>query len=192
MILKRTAKLTSNFEQALIYATQLHANQIRKVDKIPYISHLMSVSALILEAGGTEDEAIAGLLHDAVEDQGGKATREEIRQKFGETVVEIVDGCTETDITPKPPWKERKIQYIENIRNGSDSVKLVSQADKLHNARSLLIGYQNQGDKLWDYFSGSKEDKLWFYGELLKIYQQGNVNFMTVELERILAELGNN
>ena len=192
MILKRTAKLTSNFEQALIYATQLHANQTRKVDKIPYISHLMSVSALILEAGGTEDEAIAGLLHDAVEDQGGKATREEIRQKFGETVVEIVDGCTETDITPKPPWKERKIQYIENIRNGSDSVKLVSQADKLHNARSLLIGYQNQGDKLWDYFSGSKEDKLWFYGELLKIYQQGNVNFMTVELERILAELNNN
>ena len=192
MILKRTAKLTSNFEQALIYATQLHANQIRKVDKIPYISHLMSVSALILEAGGTEDEAIAGLLHDAVEDQGGKATREEIRQKFGETVVEIVDGCTETDITPKPPWKERKIQYIENIRNGSDSVKLVSLADKLHNARSLLIGYQNQGDKLWDYFSGSKENKLWFYGELLKIYQQGNVNFMTVELERILAELNNN
>ena len=192
MILKRTAKLTTKFEQALIYATQLHANQTRKVDKIPYISHLMSVSALILEAGGSEDEAIAGLLHDAVEDQGGKATREEIRQKFGETVVEIVDGCTETDITPKPPWKQRKIDYIDNIRNGSDSVKLVSLADKLHNARSLLIGYQNQGDKLWDYFSGSKEDKLWFYGELLEIYQQGNINFMTVELERILQELGNN
>ena len=192
MILKRTAKSTTKFEQALIYATQLHANQTRKVDKIPYISHLMSVSALILEAGGSEDEAIAGLLHDAVEDQGGKATREEIREKFGETVVEIVDGCTETDITPKPPWKQRKIDYIENIRNGSDSVKLVSLADKLHNARSLLIGYRNKGDKLWDYFSGSKEDKLWFYGELLEIYQQGNINFMTVELERILQELGNN
>ena len=191
MILKRTAKSTTKFEQALIYATQLHANQTRKVDKIPYISHLMSVSALILEAGGSEDEAIAGLLHDAVEDQGGKATREEIRQKFGETVVEIVDGCTETDITPKPPWKQRKIDYIDNIRNGSDSVKLVSLADKLHNARSLLIGYRNKGDKLWDYFSGSKEDKLWFYRELLKVYQQGNLNFMTVELERILAELGN-
>lgn len=184
-------KLTTKFEQALIYATQLHANQRRKVDKIPYISHLMSVSALILEAGGTEDETIAGLLHDAVEDQGGKATREVILQKFGETVVEIVDGCTETDIIPKPPWKQRKIQYIENIRNGSDSVKLVSLADKLHNARSLLIGYRNQGDKLWDYFSGSKEYKLWFYGELLKIYQQSCVNFMTVELELILDELGN-
>ncbi|BAY83086.1 metal dependent phosphohydrolase [Calothrix parasitica NIES-267] len=184
-------KLTNKFEQALIYATQLHAKQTRKVDKIPYISHLMSVSALILEAGGTEDEAIAGLLHDTVEDQGGKATREEVRQKFGETVVEIVDGCTETDITPKPPWKQRKIDYIENIRNGSDSVKLVSLADKLHNARSLLVGYRNKGDKLWDYFSGSKEDKLWFYGELLKIYQQSCVNFMTVELERILDELGN-
>mgnify|MGYP001792743796 FL=1 len=192
MILKRTAKSTTKFEQALIYATQLHANQTRKVDKIPYISHLMSVSALILEAGGSEDEAIAGLLHDAVEDQGGKATREEIREKFGETVVEIVDGCTETDITPKPPWKQRKIDYIENIRNGSDSVKLVSLADKLHNARSLLIGYRNKGDKLWDYFSGSKEDKLWFYGELLNVYQQGNVNFMAVELERILDELNNN
>ena len=192
MILKRTAKLTTKFEQALIYATQLHANQTRKVDKIPYISHLMSVSALILEAGGTEDEAIAGLLHDAVEDQGGQATREEIREKFGETVVEIVDGCTETDITPKPPWKQRKIDYIENISNGSDSVKLVSLADKLHNARSLLVGYRNKGDKLWDYFNGTKEDKLWFYRELLKVYQQGNVNFMTVELERILAELNNN
>ena len=192
MILKRTAKLTTKFEQALIYATQLHANQTRKVDKIPSISHLMSVSALILEAGGTEDEAIAGLLHDAVEDQGGQATREEIREKFGETVVEIVDGCTETDITPKPPWKQRKIDYIENISNGSDSVKLVSLADKLHNARSLLVGYRNKGDKLWDYFNGTKEDKLWFYRELLKVYQQGNVNFMTVELERILAELNNN
>lgn len=190
MILKRPTKLTTKFEQALIYATQLHSNQRRKVDKIPYISHLMSVSALILEAGGSEDEAIAGLLHDAIEDQGGKATREEVRQKFGETVVEIVDGCTETDITPKPPWKQRKIQYIENIRNGSDSVKLVSLADKLHNARSLLVGYRNQGNKLWDYFSGSKEDKLWFYGELLKIYQGSCVNFMTVELERILDELG--
>ena len=192
MILKRTAKLTTKFEQALIYATQLHANQTRKVDKIPYISHLMSVSALILEAGGTEDEAIAGLLHDAIEDQGGQATREEIREKFSETVVEIVDGCTETDITPKPPWKQRKIDYIENIRNGSDSVKLVSLADKLHNARSLLVGYRNKGDKLWDYFNGTKEDKLWFYRELLKVYQQGNVNFMTVELERILDELNNN
>ena len=192
MILKRTAKLTTKFEQALIYATQLHANQTRKVDKIPYISHLMSVSALILEAGGTEDEAIAGLLHDAVEDQGGQATREEIREKFGETVVEIVDGCTETDITPKPPWKQRKIDYIENISNGSDSVKLVSLADKLHNARSLLGGYRNKGDKLWDYFNGTKEDKLWFYRELLKVYQQGNVNFMTVELERIFDELNNN
>ncbi|MEO1428355.1 MAG: HD domain-containing protein [Cyanobacteria bacterium J06633_8] len=185
-------KLTTKFEQALIYATQLHANQTRKVDKIPYISHLMSVSALILEAGGSEDEAIAGLLHDAIEDQGGKATREQIRDKFGEQIVEIIDGCTESDITPKPPWKERKIQYIENIRNGSDSVKLVSLADKLHNARSLLIGYRNKGDKLWDYFSGSKEDKLWFYRELLVIYQQSYDNFMTVELERILRELGNN
>ncbi|MGB3651692.1 MAG: HD domain-containing protein [Rivularia sp. (in: cyanobacteria)] len=183
------AELTEKFAQALVYATQLHANQTRKVDKIPYISHLMSVSSLILEAGGSEDEAIAGLLHDAVEDQGGKATREEIRQKFGETVVEIVDGCTESDITPKPPWKERKVNYIENIRNASDSVKLVSLADKLHNARSLSIGYRNKGDELWNYFSGSKEDKLWFYGELLKIYQQGNINFMTVELERILQEL---
>ena len=187
--MKNQQPLTNKFEQALVYATQLHANQTRKVDKIPYISHLMSVSALILEAGGSEDEAIAGLLHDAVEDQGGKATREEIRQKFGETIVEIVDGCTESDITPKPPWKERKIQYIENIRNASDSVKLVSLADKLHNARSLLIGYQNQGDRLWDYFTGSKEDKLWFYGELLEIYKQVNVNFMTVELEQILREL---
>lgn len=104
-----TVQLTDKFESALVYATRLHANQTRNISDVPYIAHLLSVAALVLEAGGTEEEAIAGLLlHDAVEDQGGKSTREEIRQRFGETVVAIVDGCTESDTFPKPPWSERK------------------------------------------------------------------------------------
>lgn len=111
-----------------MYATRLHAHQTRKIGGIPYIAHLLSVAALVLEAGGDEDEAIAALLHDAVEDQGGIPTRNEIRQRFGDRVVAIVDGCTEFDTLPKPPWQERKTRYLENLRHASPAVRRVSQS----------------------------------------------------------------
>ena len=107
--------LTNRFEEALTYAARAHNQQTRKGNNVPYISHLLSVAAIVLENGGSEDEAIAALLHDAVEDAGGPQRRADIAQTFGETVARIVDGCTDTDETPKPPWRERKERYIAHL-----------------------------------------------------------------------------
>src|SRR5881227_3632367 len=142
-------ELSTRFEDALTFATRLHADQTRKGTSIPYISHLLAVTSIVLEQGGNEDEAIAALLHDAIEDQGGAPTREEIRRRFGDTVVAIVDGCTDTEVMPKPPWRERKEAYIAHIREASTAVRLVSAADKLHNARAVLADYRVLGDALW-------------------------------------------
>ncbi|RCJ15996.1 phosphohydrolase [Nostoc sp. ATCC 43529] len=184
-----TVKLTEKFESALVYATRLHANQTRKISGVPYISHLLSVAALVIEAGGSEEEAIASLLHDSIEDQGGKVTREDIRKHFGETVIAIIDGCTEWDTPPKPPWLERKQRYLENLRHASPSVKLVSLADKLHNARSLLADLQERGNIVWVEFNNGKEKTLWFYQSLIEVYRQTSNDWMTQELERIVNEL---
>lgn len=185
------SKLSTRFEQALVYATQLHATQIRKGGEIPYVSHLLSVAALVLEDGGDEDEAIAGLLHDAVEDSGNTEIREAILVKFGERVVSIVDGCTESCTIPKPPWRDRKLRYIEQMRHASPSVLRVSMADKLHNARSILADRDREGDAVWDKFKGGKAGTLWFYRSLLEIYQQGGSNFLVSEIERIVDRLEN-
>lgn len=182
-------KLTEKFTSALVYATRLHAQQTRKISGVPYVAHLLSVAALVLEAGGTEEEAIAALLHDAIEDQGGKAIREEIRQLFGEQVITIVDGCTESDTYPKPPWKERKQKYLENLRHASPSVRLVSLADKLHNARSLLADYRRYGSSVWDNFKVGKAGTLWFYQQLQQIYHETGSDFMTEEFSRVMQEL---
>ncbi len=184
-----TVKLTERFEQALVYATRLHAAQIRKATGVPYITHLLSVTALVLEDGGNEDEAIAALLHDAVEDQGGKATRAEIYRLFGEQVMAIVDGCTEFDSLPKPPWRERKQRYLEQLRQGSSSVRRVALADKLHNARSLLSDYRQQGDEIWSMFGAGKEGMLWFYHSLLWVYRSTGSNPLVEELARVIGEL---
>lgn len=182
-------KLTERFESALVYATRLHANQTRKISGVPYISHLLSVTALVLEAGGTQEEAIAALLHDAVEDQGGKPIRDDIRQLFGETVLAIIDGCTEWDTPPKPPWQERKQSYVNNLRSASPSVRLVSLADKLHNSRSLLADWQQYGDVIWTNFSAGREKTLWFYQSLVQVYQQTGSDWMTQEIERVVNQL---
>ncbi|MEH1933881.1 MAG: HD domain-containing protein [Nostoc sp.] len=183
------AKLTEKFEVALVYATRLHAHQTRKVSGIPYISHLLSVAALVLEMGGSEEEAIAALLHDSIEDQGGKPIREDIRQRFGETVVAIIDGCTEWDTPPKPPWQERKNRYIEKLRHASPSVRRVSLADKLHNARSLLADWRQMGDVIWAEFSIGKQKTLWFYQSLVQVYRETGSDVMTEELERVISQL---
>jgi (p)ppGpp synthase/HD superfamily hydrolase len=184
-----TPKLTARFEAALVYAHQLHRHQIRKASGTPYIAHLLSVTALVLEDGGSEDEAIAALLHDAVEDQGGQATREEIKQRFGETVVAIVDGCTESDTIPKPPWRDRKQRYLEQLRQGSPSVRRVALADKLHNARTILFDYQQHGENVWSAFSAGKEGVLWFYHSLLQLYPLTQSSPMVEELKQVVEEI---
>jgi GTP pyrophosphokinase len=124
--------LSKRFNEALTFAADLHATQTRKGSGVPYIAHLLGVASIALEYGAQEDEAIAALLHDAIEDQGGIATREEIRRRFGDTVTAIVEGCTDAHTTPKPPWRERKEAYIAHLHHASPAVILVSAADKLH------------------------------------------------------------
>jgi (p)ppGpp synthase/HD superfamily hydrolase len=189
MVKTSTTKLTERFEQALVYATRLHAHQIRKATGVPYISHLLSVTALVLEDRGDEDEAIAALLHDAVEDQGGKATRAEIYRLFGERVGSIVDGCTEFDSEIKPPWRDRKERYLEQLRQGTPSVRRVALADKLHNARTIVQDYRQQGEAIWSVFSTGKEGMLWFYHSLLKMYREIAPTPMVEELARVITEL---
>jgi (p)ppGpp synthase/HD superfamily hydrolase len=132
--------LTRRFELALQFASGLHHSQCRKGTPIPYISHLMAVSALVLEAGGDEDLAIAALLHDAVEDQGGAPTLQIIRRMFGDRVANVVMECSDTDREPKPPWRERKERYLTHLLSASADALLVSMADKLHNARFNSCG----------------------------------------------------
>jgi (p)ppGpp synthase/HD superfamily hydrolase len=179
-----TPKLSHRFEQALVYATQLHAHQVRKGSDIPYISHLLSVAALVLEDGGDEDETIAALLHDSIEDCGGAETRQAILTLFGERVTNIVDGCTESDVIPKPPWHDRKLLYLEKMRGASPSVLRVSLADKLHNARSILTDLYRHGDAVWHKFNAGKEGTLWFYRSLIEIYDRDINSFLLAEFKR--------
>jgi (p)ppGpp synthase/HD superfamily hydrolase len=182
-------ELSTRFEEALVFATRLHAGQKRKGGGIPYISHLLAVCAIVLEYGGNEDEAIAALLHDAIEDQGGESARQEIRQRFGKAVTGIVDGCSDTDTVPKPPWRERKETYIAHLRTASPSVLLVSAADKLHNVRAILSDYRTLGEELWQRFKGGKAGTFWYYQSLLAVYKTRSVTPLIAELERTLREL---
>jgi len=181
--------LSDRFEQALVYAARLHGNQVRKGSGIPYVSHLMAVSGLTLEYGGGEDEAIAALLHDAVEDQGGEATRAEILLRFGPHVTAIVDGCTDTDEVPKPPWRVRKEAYIARVRPEPRSVRLVSACDKLHNARSLVKEYHVHGESLWSRFKGGREGTLWYYSAVRDALGTDGIAEVIGELDRVIAEL---
>jgi len=181
--------LSERFEEALRLATQLHAGQKRKESKTPYLAHLLSVTALVLEAGGDEDIAIAALLHDAVEDQGGLETLEQIRDKFGSRVADIVEACTDAYTLPKPPWRERKEAYIAHLREATPEAQLVSLADKLHNARSILRDLRQRGETTWDKFNGGKEGTLWYYRTLLEVFQESMDGALVDELERVVTEI---
>lgn len=161
--------LTTRFITALRFATERHEGHVRKGTSIPYVAHLLSVAGIALEYGANEDEAIGALLHDAVEDQ--KATLQEIREHFGDAVAEIVAGCSDTDITPKPPWHERKKAYIAHLATASPSVQLVSAADKLHNARAILRDYRDVGEELWTRFNAGRDDTLWYYRALVDAFR---------------------
>jgi len=181
--------LSARFEKALVFATQLHAKQTRKGTSIPYIAHLLAVTSIVLEHGANEDEAIAALLHDAIEDQGGAATREDIRRRFGDTVVAIVDGCTDAEVIPKPPWRARKEAYIAHVREAPASVRLVSAADKLHNARTILADYRQLGDSLWQRFNGGKEGTLWYYRSMVNAFRAAGTTPLVEELDRVVSEI---
>jgi len=182
--------LSERFDSAFQLASSLHRNQPRKKTDIPYIAHLMAVTAIVLEAGGDEDLAIAALLHDAVEDQGGQPTLEIIRQRFGDRVAGIVMQCSDSDILPKPPWRARKEAYIAHIASASDDAILVSLADKLHNARAILADYRAVGDRVWERFNAGRDEVLWYYCELIKAFQRRTRSPLLAELNRVVEEIG--
>jgi GTP pyrophosphokinase len=184
-----TRPLGPRFDEALVYANQLHGTQLRKGTRIPYVSHLMAVASIVIEHGGDEDEAIAALLHDAVEDQGGQAVLAEIRRRFGERVATIVESCTDADTIPKPPWRQRKVAYIAHLAEASPSARLVSNADKLHNARSLVADYRAIGDELWERFNSTRDDNLWYYRSLADLFLAQGEPRLAAELDRVVREL---
>jgi (p)ppGpp synthase/HD superfamily hydrolase len=185
-------KLGTKFQEALQLAQQLHRHHLRNSTDVPYVSHLLSVAALVLEDGGDEDEAIAALLHDALEDCSDQVSAEDLEHQFGSTVCGLVKGCTDTPPNfsgdQKPPWKRRKEKYIQHVREGGAS--RVSLADKVHNARSILRDHRLIGDEVFSRFSAAKADTLWYYQELALAYRSaGHAGFLMDELERVVAEL---
>ena len=185
-------RLSTRFDEALTYASDLHRTQTRKGGDIPYVGHLLSVASLVIEGGGSEPQTIAGLLHDAVEDQGGAPVLAEIREKFGDDVATIVAECSDTDVVPKPPWQARKQAYIDHLGGADEATILVSLADKLDNSRAILRDFRDVGDQLWQRFSQhDPQEHLWYYRALHAIYREKNSTWLVDELDRVLGELEN-
>jgi (p)ppGpp synthase/HD superfamily hydrolase len=181
--------LTRRFDRALVYASRAHASQLRKGTTRPYIAHLLGVASIVLTFGGDEDEAIAALLHDAVEDQGGKPRLRDIRKKFGTRVAGIVDGCTDSYTEPKPPWLERKKQYLRHLRTADSSTCLVSAADKLYNSREVLDDLRTHGPSVFNRFKATKQQTIWYYGEVARLVRKKVPAALVAELDRVVAEL---
>lgn len=174
---------------ALLVAERLHRTQRRKGTDIPYVSHLLTVAATVMEHGGTETEIIAALLHDAAEDQGGEPVLVEIEHAFGKAVADIVRACSDTLVEPKPPWRERKAQHIAHLSSESTSVLRVTAADKLHNLRSMLRDHYMLGDSIWPRFKADPPSIIWYHREVTDIVRRGGLTDMAAELDRVLDEL---
>jgi (p)ppGpp synthase/HD superfamily hydrolase len=201
---RSTSENTSNshrlglrFETALIYAFRLHASQTRKGGQTPYIGHLLGVASTVIEMGGDEDQAIAALLHDAIEDQGGEPTAAAIQSMFGDRVVDIVRQCSDEDPESnkrtRANWRARKQRYLQHLQEAPRDVLLVSLADKLYNARSILLDLRQVGDELWKRFNVGKDDELWYYRSLVTAFratlQEDTLVVMVDELERVVQEI---
>ena len=183
-------KLSPNFEDALIYATQAHCDQTRKKTGIPYIAHVLGVTAIALEYGANETEAIGALLHDTVEDCGGAERLRDIQKRYGDDVANIVGGCTDTDEVPKPPWRARKEAYVAHIKDSDTSTRLVSATDKLHNRRAILADLRRHGPKVFERFSGKKEGTLWYYRALVAAFRRHRDHADLIdELDRVVTQV---
>jgi (p)ppGpp synthase/HD superfamily hydrolase len=178
--------LTTRFDDAFRFAHELHAGQTRKGTAAPYVGHLMGVASIVLDDGGSEDEAIGALLHDAVEDQGGRQRLDEIRERFGDTVARIVEDCTDSWETPKKPWAERKRQYVDHARHLGASSLRVSAADKVHNAYAILRDLRNSGEAVWGRFNAAPDDILSYYESLVRAYREAGGGRLVDELDRIV------
>ncbi len=184
--------LSEQFDRAFLLASHLHRRQRRKGLPVPYLSHLLSCAAFVMEAQGDEDEICAAVLHDAVEDQGGMPIFEKIKAEFGERVAQIVLDCSDTTTYPKPSWKERKSKYIEHLKSATTSARLVSLADKVHNLHSLLTGLARDGEDMWSHFRGSPREILWYYTSLFEVFSQNpepRIQSLLKRFEQLVKEL---
>jgi (p)ppGpp synthase/HD superfamily hydrolase len=181
--------LGKRLQRAFRYAAEQHAGQTRKQSAVPYLSHLMAVTALVLEGGGDENMAIAALLHDVVEDCGGMPRLREVRRMFGARVAKIVEGCTDSFADPKLPWIIRKNEYLRRLKHEDAETRLVSASDKLHNVRTVIADYRRDGESIWKRFSGGRDGTLWYYRALSDEFQRRKPNRSTRELAIAVAEL---
>jgi (p)ppGpp synthase/HD superfamily hydrolase len=185
----KAIQLGPRFQKAFLFAAEKHKGQVRKASTTPYLAHLMGVTSLALEYGGDEDIAIAALLHDVVEDCGGAPMLKEVKRRFGARVAKIVEGCTDSYGDPKPPWRERKENYLLHLKDADAETRLVSAADKLNNVRSILSDYREVGELIWDRFNGRREGTLWYYRSLLQEFKRGKPNRLIRELALAVREL---
>jgi len=186
---QRKVKLGPRFQRAFEFAADKHRTQTRTASTIPYVAHLIGVASLVLEAGGDEELAIAALLHDVVEDCGGEKMLKEVRRRFGKRVADIVDGCTDAYVIPKPPWRERKVSYINRLKQENSDTRLVSAADKLNNVRSILSDYRALGESVWSRFNGGREGTLWYYRTLRDEFLRSEPNRITLDFDLAVQEL---
>ncbi len=179
---------TSRFDDAFRYAHDLHQAQRRKGTAIPYVAHLMSVAALVFEHGGDENQAIAALLHDAPEDQGGLPVLREIERRFGADVARIVADCTDAWTEPKPVWRARKEAYLAGLPEKPERSLLVSLADKTHNAEAILYDWRDLGDAVWPRFNGGANGTRWYYGALARFFSGATPGRLADRLSRAARE----
>jgi (p)ppGpp synthase/HD superfamily hydrolase len=181
--------LGPKFDEALAFARDTHTTQVRKGTEIPYVAHLLGVCSLVLEDGGDEDEAIAALLHDAVEDQGGTAMLETVRGRFGDHVAMIVRACSDSDGDEKPPWRVRKDAYIEHLETAEPPVLRVSLADKLHNSRAIVFDVRAHGNGVWGRFKAQPDEVVWYYDALSEVFTRRRPGPMASELRRTVEQM---
>ena len=190
--------LGPKFEEALLFAAQTHHRDVRKCAEegieIPYVSHLLSVCALVLEDGGDEDEAIVALLHDTLEDHPEEVTKSDLARRFGTKVADLVVACTDTPPEyqggPKAPWQGRKDAYVEQVRAERYPLCRVALADKLHNTRSIVLDHRRFGDEVWEPFNATKEDELRYHRALVDAFRgAGAPDYLVDELDSLVREL---
>lgn len=188
--------LTDRFDRALLYATHVHGGQVRKSTSTPYVAHLLAVAATVLEYGGDEDLAIAALLHDSAEDQGGGPRLEDVRNRFGKRVAKVVEACSDSLANTaageeKPDWLKRKKAYLAHLQRADRDILRVSLADKVHNARAILRDLRKGevGKKVWSRFSQPKHRTLWYYGKLAETFRKRLPGQLSDELAEIVAVL---
>lgn len=182
-------ELSDRFELALSWAINLHGEQKRKLSGVPYVGHLLRVCGTVMEYAGDEDEVIAALLHDALEDQNRPGLEEEIADRFGSGVLHIIKQCSDREDSPPPPWRKRKEAFLERLKMADASVRLVTAADKLDNVRNLVTLYRVWGDRIWEHFRGGKEGTLWYYRAAVNVLRHASENPLILELELAVREL---